>query len=56
MFQEYLRAYPPPSQAQAFNYVEQMADRLDVYLNHYPAGHVNCMPTDSEPLLVMLLI
>ena len=25
-----------------------MATRLDVYLNHYPAQHVNCMSADSE--------
>ena len=48
MFQEYLQTYPPTSQAKAFNQIKQMADRLDVCLNHYPTQHVNCMSADSE--------
>ena len=48
MFQEYLQAYTTPSQAEAFNNVEQMAERLDMYLNHYPAQYNNCMTSDSE--------
>ena len=48
MFQEYLQTYPPTLQAKAFSQIEQMADRLDVYLNHYPTQHGNCMSADSE--------
>ena len=48
MFQEYLQTYPSPSQAEAFNKIEQMAKRLDIFLNHYPAQHINCMVADSE--------
>ena len=48
MFQEYLQAYPLPSQAEAFSNVEQMAQRLDMYLNHYSAEYISCMTSDSE--------
>ena len=48
MFQEYLQTYPPVSQTEACNEIQQMAARFDVYLNHYPAQHVNCMSADSE--------
>ena len=37
MFQVYLQEYPSPSQAEAFIQVEEMAQRLDVYLNCYLA-------------------
>ena len=33
MSQEYLQEYPSPSQADAFLQIEEMAQRLDVYLN-----------------------
>ena len=33
MFQEYLQAYPSLLQAEAFNNVEQMAQRLDMYIS-----------------------
>ena len=48
MFQEYLHKYPPPSQADAYLQIQDMAQRLDVYLNRYPAQHINCMTSDSE--------
>ena len=37
MFQDYLHAYLLPSQADSYYQIQQMAQRLDVYLNRYPA-------------------
>ena len=48
MLQDYLRAYPPPSNADAYLQIQQMAQWLDVYLNKYPAQYINCMTLDSE--------
>ena len=48
MFQDYLHEYLPPSQANAYLKIQQMAERLDVYLNRYPAQYINCMTSDSE--------
>ena len=48
MFQDYLHEYPPPSQADAYLQIQEMAQRLDVYLNRYPAQYINCMTFDSE--------
>ena len=48
MLQEYLRAYPPPSHADAYSQIQQMAQCLDVYLSKYPAQYINCMTSDSE--------
>ena len=48
MLQEYLRTYPPPSHADAYLQIQQMAQWLDVYLSKYPAQYINCMTTDSE--------
>ena len=48
MFQEYLQVYPLLTQAEAFITIKQMAQRLDMYLNRYPAQHINCMTSDSE--------
>ena len=48
MLQEYLRAYPPPSHADAYLQIQQMAQWLDVYLSKYPAQYINCMTSDSE--------
>ena len=47
-FQEYLQEYLPPSQALAHHRVEQMVNKLDRYLNHYPSQYVNCLSSDSE--------
>ena len=47
MFQDYLQAYPSLSQAEAFNKVEQMAKRFNIYLNCYPAQYINCMTSDG---------
>ena len=48
MFQDYLHAYPPPSQADAHSLIQEMAQRLDVYLNRYPVQYINCMTSDSS--------
>ena len=33
MLQDYLEAYPPPSQADAYSHIQEMAQWLDAYLN-----------------------
>ena len=33
MCQGYLHEYPPPSQADAYSQIQEMAQRLDMYLN-----------------------
>ena len=48
MLQDYLRAYLPPSHADAYLQIQQMAQWLDVYLSKYPAQYINCMMSDSE--------
>ena len=48
MFQDYLHAYSPPSQADAHLQIQDMAKRLDLYLNKYPAHYINCMTSNSE--------
>ena len=48
MFQDYLHAYPPPSQADAYSQIQGMAQWLDMYLNRYLAQYINCMTSDSE--------
>ena len=48
MFQDYLHAYPPPSQADAHSQIQEMAQRLDMYLNRYPVQYIYCMTSDSE--------
>ena len=48
MFQDYLQEYPSPSQADAFLQIQEMAQRLDMYLNRYPAQYINCMTSDSK--------
>ena len=48
MFQDYLHEYPPPSQADDYLQTQEMAQRLDVYLNRYPAQYIDCMTSDSE--------
>ena len=48
MLQDYLRAYPPPSHANAYLQIQQMAQQLDVYLTEYPAQYINYMTSDSE--------
>ena len=40
MLQDYLRAYPPPSHADAYLQIQQMAKWLDVYLSKYPAQYI----------------
>ena len=48
MLQDYLHAYPPPSQADAYSPIQGMAQWLDMYLNKYLAQYINCMTADSE--------
>ena len=48
MLQDYLRAYPPPSHADTYLQIQQMAQQFDVYLSKCPAQHINCMTSDSE--------
>ena len=48
VFQDYLHEYPSPSQADADSQIQEMAQRLDMYLNRYPAQYINCMTSDSE--------
>ena len=47
MLQDYLQAYLPPTQADAYLQIQGMAQCLDVYLSKYPAQYINCMTTDS---------
>ena len=48
MLQDYVQAYPPPSQADAYSQIQGMAQWLDMYLNKYPAQYINCITSDSE--------
>ena len=48
VFQDYLQVYPSLSQTDAFLQIQEIAQRLDVYLNRYPAQYINCMTSDSE--------
>ena len=41
MLQDYLEAYLPPLQADAYSQIQGMAQWLDVYLNKYPAQYIN---------------
>ena len=48
MLQDYLHAYLPPMQADAYLQIQGMTQWLDVYLSKYPAQYINCMTSDSE--------
>ena len=48
MLQDYLRAYPPLSHADAYLQIQHMAQWLDVYLGKYPVQYINCMTSDSQ--------
>ena len=48
MFQDCLQEYPSPSHADTFLQIQEMAQRLDMYLNRYPAQKIHCMTSDSE--------
>ena len=48
IFQDYLHECPPPSQADAYSQIQEMAQRLDMYLNRYPVQYINCMTSNSE--------
>ena len=41
MLQDYLHAYLPPSQADAYSQIQGMAQQLDMYLSKYPAHYIN---------------
>ena len=43
-----LHEYSPSSQADAYSQIQVIAQRLDMYLNQYPAQYINCMTSDSE--------
>ena len=47
VFQDYLHEYPPPSQADAYSQIQEMAQRLDISLNRYPAQYINYMTSNS---------
>ena len=48
MLQDYLCAYPPPTQADTYSQIQGMAQWLDIYLSKYLAQYINCMTSDSE--------
>ena len=48
MLQDYLQAYLPPTHADAYSQMQQMAQQLYVYLSKYPAQYINCMTSDNE--------
>ena len=48
MFQDYLHEYPPPSLANAYSEIQEMAQRLHMYLNRYPAQYINCMTSEGK--------
>ena len=48
MLQDYLHAYLPPMQADAYLQIQGMAQWLHVYLSKYPARYINYMTSDSE--------
>ena len=48
MLQDYLHAYLPPSQTDAYSQIQGMAQWLDIYLNKYVAQYITCMTSDSE--------
>ena len=48
MLQDYLYAYPPFTQADAYSQIQGMAQWLDMYLSKYPAQYINCMTSESE--------
>ena len=48
MLQDYLHAYLPPTQADAYSQIQGMAQWLGVYLSEYLAQYINCMNSDSE--------
>ena len=48
MLQDYLRAYPSLSHADAYLQIQQMAQWLDVHMSKYPAQYINCMTSNSE--------
>ena len=48
MLQDYLHAYPPLTQADAYLQIQRMAQWLDVYLSKYLARYINCMTSNSE--------
>ena len=56
MLQDYLHAYPPPSQAGAYSQIQGMAQWLDKYLSKYPAQYINCMTSYSEFIAFLIML
>ena len=48
MLQDYLHAYLPPTQTDAYSQIQGMAQWLGMYLSRYLAKYINCMTSDSE--------
>ena len=48
MLQDYLHAYLPPSQADAYSQIQGMAQWLNMHLSKYLAQYINCMTSDSK--------
>ena len=48
MLQDYLQGSPPPTHADAYSQIQQMAQCIDVHLSKYPAQYINCMTSESE--------
>ena len=48
MLQDYLQAYLPPSQADAYPQIQGMAQQLDMYLSKYLAQYITCNTSDGE--------
>ena len=48
MLKDYLHAYRPPSQADAYSQIQGMVQWLDMYLNKYLTQYINCMTSNSE--------
>ena len=48
MLQDYLQAYPPSTQADAYSQIQGMAQLLDMHLSKYPTQYINCMTSCNE--------
>ena len=53
MIQDYLHAYLPPTQTDAYSQIQGMAQQLYMYLSKYPVQYINCMTSESEFLAII---